>query len=84
MIEFKWKPITEIPTEHWDGNQAISPRYLVKCEGQTYDGLPIIGYTHYSFVANKWIDCFNNTADCYNCNDECVMYKVIAWTDVKL
>jgi len=30
-IEFGWKSITEIPTEHWVRNYNISPLYLVKC-----------------------------------------------------
>ena len=30
-IDFEWKPITEIPTEHWEKNDAISPLYLVRC-----------------------------------------------------
>lgn len=76
MIKFEWKPITEIPTEHWDKNPAISPRYLVKCKGKTYDGLPVIGYTSYSFAVNKWMDCWCNTGK--------NVYKIIAWTNVKL
>ena len=76
MIEFYWKPISEIPTEHWDKNPAISPRYLVKCEGKTYDGLPIIGYSCYSFATKQWIICFNAVQE--------GIWNVIAWTDVKL
>lgn len=76
MIKFKWKPITEIPTEHYSGNYAISPRYLVKCNGITDDGLPIIGYARYSFAANKWMICFNAVQE--------GIWNVIAWTDVKL
>lgn len=75
-ITFSWKPITEIPTEHWERNNAISPLYLVKCAGTT-DGLqPIIGYTHYSFATNEWMPCFHAT--------ERGLWKVIAWSDVKL
>lgn len=76
MIEFEWKPIIEIPTEHWDKNPAISPRYLIKCEGCTDDGLPIIGYSRYSFAANRWMDCWNAT--------EKGIWNVIAWSDIRL
>lgn len=31
MITFEWKPSSQIPTEHWDKNYAISPSYLVRC-----------------------------------------------------
>lgn len=76
MIEFEWKSITEIPTEHWDKNNAISPRYLVKCKGKTYDDLPIIGYVSYSFVTNKWMSCW--------CCTSKYVHEVIAWSDIKL
>lgn len=85
MIKFEWKPITEIPTEHWDKNTAISPRYLVKCDGNTYDGLPVIGYTHYNFATNEWMDCWCCTNPVICSTEEVkTLYKVIAWTDVKL
>ena len=75
MINFEWKPVSEIPTKHWEKNPAISPFYLVKCEG-TFAGHPIIGYTNYSFATNKWMDCFHAT--------EPGIHDVIAWTDVDL
>lgn len=74
-ISFEWKPITEIPTEHWDKNNAISPTYLVKCNG-IIDGCQVIGYANYSFAVGKWMDCFRAT--------EPGIWDVIAWTDVKL
>ena len=73
-IEFEWKPITEIPTEHWDRNDAISPQYLVKCGEE--DGKSILGYSNYSFVINSWIDVYRATSP--------GIYKVIAWTDIKI
>ena len=73
-IEFKWKPITEIPTEHWDRNDALSPTYLVKCGEE--DGRAILGYSNYSFVNNWWIDVYRAT--------HAGVHKVIAWTDVKI
>lgn len=76
MIEFEWKPITEIPTEHYSKNYSISPEYLVKCEGKTGDGLSIIGYSRYSFVTNSWMDCIYSVIP--------GVQKVIAWTDIKL
>jgi hypothetical protein len=69
----KWKPITEIPTEHWENNPAISPLYLVKCG--SINGNPILGYTHYSYVSNSWMDCFHATED--------GIWKVLEWTDEK-
>ena len=73
-IEFKWKSITEIPTEHWEKNDNISPLYLVKCGEK--DGVSILGYSHYSYKTNTWIDCWNAT--------EPGLHKVTAWTDIKL
>ena len=73
-IEFYWKPITEIPTEHWDRNNAISPLYLVRCGEK--DGKSIIGYSCYSYVTNSWIDCFGATFP--------GIYKVTEWTDIKI
>lgn len=73
-IEFYWKPITEIPTEHWDRNNAISPLYLVRCGEK--DGISIIGYSCYSYVTNSWMDCFNATFP--------GIHKVTEWTDVKI
>ena len=58
-INFPWKPITEIPTEHSERNDAISPRYLVRCGEE--DGVSILGYSHYSFITNHWIDCCHAT-----------------------
>lgn len=72
--KIQWKSIIEIPTEHWANNHAISPKYLVKC-GYDNEGNPILGYSNYSFVTNKWIDCFNATED--------GIHEVIEWTDVK-
>ena len=76
-IEFSWKPITEIPTEHWDKNDAISPLYLVRCGEK--DGLSILGYSRYSFVANQWGDCYSTTDTDYD-----VIHKVTEWTDIKI
>lgn len=77
-IEFYWKPITEIPIEHWSKNNAISPTYLVRCGVDKY-GLSILGYSHYSFVTNQWLDCYSTTDTDYD-----VMHKVIEWTDIKI
>ena len=74
MIEFEWKPITEIPTEHWANNDAISPLYFVKCGEK--NGVPILGYSHYSFATKSWMECYQAT--------ELGVYKVTAWTDIKL
>lgn len=74
-IEFSWKPITEIPTEHWANNYAISPLYLVRC-GINKNGLSIIGYSNYSFVTKSWLECFQATAP--------GTHKVTEWTDIKL
>lgn len=73
-IEFSWKPITEIPTEHWDRNYFVSPAYLVRCGEK--DGRSILGYSHYSFAGDCWIDCFVAT--------EPGTYKVTEWTDIKI
>lgn len=73
-IEFHWKPATEIPTEHWERNHAISPLYLVKCGIK--NGVSVVGYTRYSFVGKCWMDCYNATEE--------GLWKVQAWTDVKL
>lgn len=75
MIEFYWKPLSEIPTEHWENNYAISPLYLVKCDG-LIEGQPVIGYANYSFATNEWMSCFHAIGQ--------GVYEVIAWTDVKL
>ena len=71
LKKIKWKPITEIPTEHWENNPAISPLYLVKCG--SINGNSILGYTHYSYVSNSWMDCFHATED--------GIWKVLEWTD---
>lgn len=76
-IEFSWKSITEIPTEHWDKNDAISPLYLVRCGEK--DGLSILGYSHYSFVTNRWLDCYSTTDTDYDS-----IHKVTEWTDIKI
>ncbi len=73
-INFSWKPITEIPTERWERNKAISPLYLVRCGEK--NGVSILGYSHYSFATNHWIDCCHAT--------ESGLYKVTEWTDVKI
>jgi hypothetical protein len=73
-IEFSWKPITEIPTEHWDRNDAISPKYLVKCGEE--NGVSILGYSNYSFIGNCWIDVCRATHK--------GIHKVTEWTDVKI
>lgn len=77
IIEFSWKSITEIPTEHWDKNDAISPLYLVRCGEK--DGVSILGYSHYSFVAKCWLDCYSTTDTNYD-----VIHKVTEWTDIKI
>ena len=74
FIEFKWKSINEIPTEHWKNNPAISPKYLVKCG--SIKGLSILGYTNYSYATNSWMDCF--------CATEPGIWKVQEWTDIKI
>lgn len=76
-IEFEWKPITEIPTEHWDRNDAISPLYLVRCGEK--DGVSILGYSHYSFATNNWMPCYNTTNSDYD-----TIYDVTEWTDIKI
>lgn len=76
-IEFSWKPITEIPTEHWDKNDAISPLYLVRCGEK--DGVSILGYSHYSFVTKCWLHCYSTTDTDYD-----VIHKVTEWTDIKI
>ena len=73
-IEFKWKSIKEIPTEHWARNYNISPLYLVRCGEK--DGISILGYSHYSFKTNDWIDCCHATVS--------GVHKVSEWTDVKI
>lgn len=73
-IEFSWKPITEIPTEHWNKNDAISPLYLVRCGEK--DGVSILGYSHYSFATKCWLHCFEATVS--------GVHKVIEWTDIKI
>ena len=73
-IEFSWKSITEIPTKHWDKNDAISPTYLVRCGEK--DGKSILGYSNYSFVSNKWMECFESTSR--------GIHKVTEWTDIKI
>lgn len=75
MIEFEWKPVTEIPTEHREENNAVSPTYLVKC-GTSSDGLPIIGYSCYSYATNGWMACYRAT--------EQGIHRVTEWSDVKL
>ena len=74
-IDFEWKPITEIPTEHWDKNDAISPLYLVRCGEK--DGVSILGYSHYSFATKQWMDCYDTT-------DYGSIHKVTEWTDIKI
>lgn len=71
VTKIKWKPCTEIPTEHWENNPAISPLYLVKCG--SVNGNPILGYTHYSYASNSWMECFHAT--------ERGMWNVLEWTD---
>ena len=73
-IMFSWKPITEIPTEHYANNDALSPLYLVRCGEK--DGVSILGYSHYSFATKQWMDCFEATAS--------GIHKVTEWTDIKL
>lgn len=73
-VEFEWKPSTEIPTEHWDRNDAISPLYLVRCG--TANGLSILGYSRYSYATNEWMECFCATTPGF--------WKVIEWTNFKI
>lgn len=70
-----WKPISDIPTKHWNKNDSISPLYLVRC-GEDENGVSILGYSHYSFISNSWIDCFRATSP--------GLHKVKEWTDVKI
>ena len=74
-----WKPASEIPTEHWDRNHAISPEYIVLCEGKSgYDNnLPVIGISRYSFYVNDWVGCCNHIG-----TPETIL-KVVAWTEDK-
>lgn len=67
--------LLKIPTEHWEKNDAISPLYLVRCGEK--DGVSILGYSNYSFVTNRWIDCFNTT-------DYGSVHEVTEWTDIKI
>ena len=73
----EWKPASEIPTEHWEHNNAISPLYLVHC-GYS-NGLAVIGYARYSYAANKWMKCYDTT-------DRSKEYgwDVIRWSETKL
>lgn len=73
-MEFNWKSIDEVPTLHWANNYAISPLYLVKCGEK--NGVSILGYSHYSFATNSWMDCFHAT--------EPGVHKVTEWTDIKI
>lgn len=74
-MELIWKPKTEIPTDHWEHNPAVSADYLVKC-GYDKDGNAIIGYTRYSHASNCWMKCFRAT--------ERGVFDVQEWSDVKL
>lgn len=74
-MELIWKPKTEIPTDHWEHNPAISADYLVKC-GYNEDGNAIIGYTRYSHACNCWMKCYRAT--------EPGIFDVQEWSDVKL
>lgn len=74
MNTFPWKPITEIPTKHWERNDSISPLYLVRCGEK--DGISVLGYSYYSYVTNSWIDCCNATFP--------GIHKVTEWSDVKI
>jgi hypothetical protein len=71
--EINWRPASEIPTEHWEKNHAISPRYFVRCKGTDYWGSPVFGYTSYSFAVNQWMVCFNATEE--------GMWEVEEWTE---
>ena len=72
--EHLWKSITEIPTEHWANNYALSPLYLVKCGEK--NGIAILGYSYYSFATKSWMECY--------CATEPGIHKVTEWTDIKL
>ena len=74
MITFEWKPTSEIPTEHWDRNDDISPSYLVRC-GEI-NGRAILGYANYSYATNAWMSCYRAK--------EQGIWEVEEWTDVKL
>ena len=80
MIQFEWKSASEIPTDHWEHNHAISPYYLVKCG--YYDGLPIIGYARYSYATNSWMKCYDAAVPGGKVGLEC--FDVKEWTDIKL
>jgi hypothetical protein len=73
-INFPWKPITEIPTEHWANNYALSPMYLVRCGEE--NGVSILGYSHYSFATKQWMDCYKATSS--------GIHKVTEWTNIKI
>lgn len=71
--EINWHPASEPPTEHWENNHAISPRYFVRCKGTDYWGSPIFGFTSYSFAMNRWMMCFDATEE--------GMWEVEEWTE---
>lgn len=73
-----WKPASEAPTERWDRNPAISPNYMVLCEGSD-DGNPIIGYTFYSYVTDEWVQAWRTT-----CRMSNFCHKVLYWTEDKI
>ena len=79
-VEFEWKQASEIPTEHWERNYAISPEYLVKCGYN--NGLAIIGYSRYSYAVNRWMPCYDYVPKTEPSSWR--LYEVIEWTDQKL
>lgn len=73
-MELIWKSKTEIPTDHWEHNPAVSSEYLVKCGYK--DGKAIIGYTRYSHASNCWMKCYQAS--------ERGIFDVQEWSDIKL
>ena len=73
-IDFPWKPISEIPTEHWANNYSLSPIYLVRCGEE--NGVSILGYSRYSFATKKWMDCYKATTS--------GIHTVTDWTNIKI
>lgn len=78
LVTINWKPITEIPTKHWEHNNAISSLYLVHC-GYNKNGLAVIGYACYSFATNQWMKCYDSTDRSNEFG-----WNVEKWTEIKL
>lgn len=81
MIQFEWKPASEIPSERWERNSSVSPQYLVKC-GYTEDRISIIGYARYSYASKSWMSCYDFIPKIGP--STWFGKEVIEWTDKKL